>query len=77
MRELPEETLYDIRLIDRHIKEGLITEEDVQKYMSQLSDAEEESDFLDVETLMNPGGEANYSGFSVGVFPLSFLLPSM
>jgi len=59
MRELPEETLYDIRLIDRHIKEGLITEEDVQKYMSQLSDAEEESDFLDVETLMNPGVEAN------------------
>ncbi len=59
MRELPEETLYDIRLIDRHIKEGLITEEDVQKYMSQLSDAEEESDFLDVEALMNPGVEAN------------------
>ena len=59
MRELPEETLYDIRLIDRHMKEGLITEEDVQKYMSQLSDAEEESDFLDVETLMNPGVEAN------------------
>ena len=59
MRELPEETLYDIRLIDRHIKEGLITEEDVQKYMSQISDAEEESDFLDVEALMNPGVEAN------------------
>ena len=59
MRELPEETLYDIRLIDRHIKEGLITEEDVQKYMSQLSDAEEESDFLHVEALMNPGVEAN------------------
>lgn len=59
MRELPEETLYDIRLIDRHMKEGLITEEDVQKYMSQLSDAEEESDFLDVEALMNPGVEAN------------------
>ena len=59
MRELAEETLYDIRLIDRHIKEGLITEEDVQKYMSQLSDAEEESDFLDVEALMNPGVEAN------------------
>jgi hypothetical protein len=59
MRELPEETLYDIRLIDRHIKEGLITEEDVQKHMSQLSDVEEESDLLDVDSLMNPGVEAN------------------
>jgi hypothetical protein len=59
MRELPEETLYDIRLIDRHIKEGLITEEDVQKHMSQLEDVEENSDLLDVDGLINPGVEAN------------------
>ena len=59
MRELPEDTLYDIRLIDRHIKEGLITEEDVQKHMSQLEDVEENSDLLDVEGLGNPGAEAN------------------
>ena len=59
MRELPEDTLYDIRLIDRHIKEGLITEEDVQKHMSQLEDAEENSDLLDIDGLINPGVEAN------------------
>ena len=59
MRELPEETLYDIRLIERHIKEGLITEEDVQKHMSQLEDVEENSDLLDVDGLINPGVEAN------------------
>jgi hypothetical protein len=54
MRELPEETLYDIRLIDRHIKEGLITEEDVKAHMAKLEDAEENMDTFDVEALSAP-----------------------
>ena len=40
MRELPEETLYDTRLIERHIKEGLISEEDVKKRLEALDDGE-------------------------------------
>ena len=51
MRELPQETLYDRRLIDRHIKEGLITEEDVAQYLKKLEDAEENMDLLNVEEL--------------------------
>ena len=51
MRELPEETLYDIRLIDRHIKEGLISEEDVKKRLEALDDCEPEMDVIDIQGL--------------------------
>ena len=54
MRELPEDTLYDIRLIERHIKEGLITEEDVKTHLAKLGDGEENSETFNVEELGQP-----------------------
>ena len=54
MRELPEETLYDIRLIDRHIKEGLISEEDVKKRLEALDDGETNMDVIDIQELAEP-----------------------
>jgi len=54
MRELPEDTLYDIRLIERHIQEGLITEEDVKTHLAKLGDAEENSETFNVEELGQP-----------------------
>ena len=51
MRELPEETLYDIRLIDRHIKEGLISEEDVKKRLEALDDCEPDMAVIDIQGL--------------------------
>ena len=51
MRELPEETLYDTRLIERHIKEGLISEEDVNKRLEDLEDCESNMDVVDLEVL--------------------------
>jgi len=54
MRELPEETLYDIRLIERHIKEGLISEEDVKKRLEALDDGETNMDVIDIQELAEP-----------------------
>ncbi|MEC9466652.1 MAG: hypothetical protein VX834_12750 [Myxococcota bacterium] len=54
-RELPSETLYDVRLIERHIKEGLITEEDVTKHISAVDDASENADVIDMDVLL--GGD--------------------
>lgn len=54
MRELPEETLYDIRLIERHIKEGLISEEDVKKRLEALDDGETNMDVIDIQELTEP-----------------------
>ena len=54
-RDLPAETLYDVRLIERHIKEGLITEEDVAKHMGAVDDAAENADVIDMDALL--GGE--------------------
>ena len=54
MRELPEETLYDSRLIARHIKEGLISEEDVKKRLEDLEDCEPNMDLIDIQVLSEP-----------------------
>ena len=51
MRELPEETLYDTRLISRHIAEGLISEEDVKKRLEALEDCETNMDVIDIQEL--------------------------
>ena len=51
-RDLPAETLYDVRLIERHIKEGLITEEDVKKHLQGVDDTEENADVIDMDVLL-------------------------
>jgi hypothetical protein len=54
-RDLPAETLYDVRLIERHIKEGLITEEDVKKHLEAVDDTEENADVIDMDVLLGVG----------------------
>ena len=51
-RDLPAETLYDVRLIERHIKEGLITEEDVKKHLESVGDTEENADVIDMDVIL-------------------------
>lgn len=53
MRKLPDEVLYDQRLIKRHIAEGLITEEQVRQRLEQLPDLAEEGDTVDVSALLS------------------------
>ena len=40
-RNLPEHVLFDVRLVQRHIEEGLITQADVDAYRSKCDDAAE------------------------------------
>ena len=44
-RNVPEHVLFDTRLIQRHIEEGLITEADVEAYRQKAADAEEKKIF--------------------------------
>lgn len=49
--QLPEEILYDVRLIERHVRQGLITRQDVEKYQKALQDRAAEADVTDLEAL--------------------------
>jgi len=51
MAELPPEVLFDVRLVERHIRQGLTTREDYEKYVAQLSDDASEADVLDLDAL--------------------------
>lgn len=39
MREIPEEVLFDRRLIERHIEKGYITREQAQEHLANAPDA--------------------------------------
>jgi len=60
-RELPDETLYDVRLIERHIKEGLITEDDVKKHIEGVVDAEENADVIDMDGIFGADHDSGSS----------------
>lgn len=44
-----EDFLYDVRVTDRHIKEGVITKKDYDKHLSGLPDVEDKSEPLIIE----------------------------
>jgi hypothetical protein len=66
MREIPEETLYDQRLIERHITQGLITREQVKARLKDLPDASELGEATDLEQLSSLGRRAEAGGKSDG-----------
>jgi len=44
-----EEFKYDVRVTNRHIREGVITKKDYEKYLNELPDVEENSEPLIIE----------------------------
>ena len=44
-----EEFIYDVRVTNRHIREGVITKKDYEKYLSELPDVEDKSEPLIIE----------------------------
>ena len=44
-----EDFLYDVRIANRHIKEGLITKKEYDKHLSGLPDVEDKSEPLIIE----------------------------
>jgi len=51
MRELPDDVLFDKRLIGRHIRQGLLKESDLEKRLNQASDLEAQADFIDMDAM--------------------------
>ena len=44
-----EDFIYDVRVSNRHIREGVITKKDYEKYLSELPDVEDKSEPLIIE----------------------------
>jgi hypothetical protein len=48
-QHIPDEILFDVRLVERHITRGLITRDQWEKYRAQSTDVTENSESFDVE----------------------------
>ena len=55
MNKLPDELLFDIRLVERHIEKGLTTREDYERYLESLGDSNELGETVKVEYPAIPG----------------------
>jgi hypothetical protein len=53
MAKLPEEILFDVRLIERHIRQGLTTRAEYEAYIKKLADAADQRDVIDMDVLAN------------------------
>lgn len=60
MAKLPEEILFDVRLVERHIRQGLTTRAEYEAFQKKLADAEEHRDVIDMDVLA--GGRAHSDG---------------
>jgi hypothetical protein len=52
MRGMSDETLYDKRLIERHIRQGLLTREEVDKRADKIDDLAEQADSIDIDQMI-------------------------
>lgn len=55
-KQLPDEVLYDARLVERHIRQGLITRQDVESHRSAAEDLEEQAEWLSLAEMQRPEG---------------------
>jgi hypothetical protein len=53
MPKLPEEVLFDVRLVERHIRAGLVTRKEYEEHLKKLEDMTEQGDVLNLEELGN------------------------
>lgn len=51
MVKLSEEILFDVRLVERHIRSGLTTRADYDAFQKKLPDAEEHRHVIDMDEL--------------------------
>jgi len=52
MSDIPDEILYDVRLVERHIRKGLITREEVEKRLEAMKDMKDDADSIALESLV-------------------------
>lgn len=51
MRQLPEDILFDSRLVERHIRQGLTTREGYDAWLAKQPDVADRAEFINVESL--------------------------
>ena len=44
-----DDKLYDVRVVNRYIKEGMITQKNYESFMKKLPDVEDKSEILKIE----------------------------
>jgi hypothetical protein len=52
MRGMSDETLYDKRLIERHIRQGLISRDDADKHADKTEDLAARADSIDIDAMI-------------------------
>ena len=57
MSKLPNELLFDIRLVERHIAKGLTSREAYEQYLESLGDSQELGENVKIEYPNLPGQE--------------------
>lgn len=53
MVKLAEEILFDVRLVERHIRQGLTTRADYDAFLKKVQDSAEQRDVIDMDVLTN------------------------
>lgn len=51
MTYLPDEVLFDLRLVQRHVRAGATTREEVDKRLSAMEDMADQADIIDLDKL--------------------------
>ena len=62
MNKLPDELLFDIRLVERHIEKGMTTREDYERYLESLGDSNELGETVKSNT-RQPLAKSKYLAF--------------
>ncbi len=52
MPNLPDEILFDVRLIERHVRQGLLTRQEVEKRIKELKDVGSDGEALSLEHVL-------------------------
>jgi hypothetical protein len=59
---MPEEVLFDVRLVERHIQKGKTNRKDFQKWLKSQEDLNEHAQVVDYEQLTATGALKNPRG---------------
>ena len=52
MAKIQDEVLFDARLVERHIRKGLITRKQYEDYLAKIKDSEANAEVLNLDELM-------------------------
>jgi len=54
MAKIPDEVLFDSRLVERHCRKGLITRKQVEEHLAKVRDASDNADVMNLDVMVVP-----------------------